>query len=84
MKANETEKSDVWLASEPAVANALPNDGTDILSNYDRIECVGPQSVDELMSDLRQVEHDMHDASQWDTLDHFLTSFKQSHAAWFE
>lgn len=81
-----TEEEDdyrAFIAAEPAGAYAYSED-LHTVCNYDKIEDVGPLSLDELMSDLRQAEREVNNPNQWDTLDHFLTSFKNSHAAWFK
>jgi hypothetical protein len=45
---------------------------------------IGPQSVEEMYADLSVAEKEMKDPQQWDTLNNFMTGFKQTHAAWFK
>ncbi len=84
MKQFEDKEKDSWMASEPAVGYTQTESRQSVLMDYDKIIGVGPQSVDELMEDLKQAERDMKNPNQWDTLDNFLTHFKQSHAEWFK
>ena len=84
MKQFEEKEKDSWIASEPALGYTQMESRQSVLMDYDRINGVGPQSVNELMEDLKQTERDMRNLNQWDTLDNFLTTFKQSHAEWFK
>ncbi len=84
MKQFEDKEKDSWMASEPALGYSQMESRQSVLSDYDKIIGVGPQSVDELMEDLKQAERDMKNPNQWDTLDNFLSNFKQSHAEWFK
>ena len=45
---------------------------------------IGPQSVEEMNADLSVAEKEMKDPQQWDTLNNFMTGFKQTHATWFK
>ena len=45
---------------------------------------IGPQSVEEMYADLSVAEKEMKDPQQWDTLNNFMTGFKQTHATWFK
>jgi hypothetical protein len=84
MKQFEDIEKEAWMASEPAAAEyALVKERPTVLMNYDKISGVGPQSVDELKADLKRAERDMKAAEEWDTLDNFLSAFKQSHTEWF-
>lgn len=84
MKQFEEKGKDSWIASEPALGYTQMESRQSVLMDDDRINGVGPQSVDELMEDLKQAARDMRNPNQWDTLDNFLTTFKQSHAEWFK
>lgn len=84
MKQFEEKGKDSWIASELALGYMQMESRQSVLMDYDRINGVGPQSVDELMEDLKQAARDMRNPNQWDTLDNFLTTFKQSHAEWFK
>lgn len=73
-----------WMAAESGALAYSPNEQHEpVLPNYDKIVGVGPQSLEELREDLKQAEREMKDPEKWDTLESFLASFKQSHAAWF-
>ena len=55
-----------------------------LLESYDKIAGIGPQSVEEMYADLSVAEKEMKDPQQWDTLNNFMTRFKQTHATWFK
>ena len=78
------EEESVGMCCEPAMDNAMLEQESPLLANYDKIEGIGPQSVDEMCADLRIAEKEMKDPQQWDTLNNFMTVFKQTHAAWFK
>ncbi|MBQ8065796.1 MAG: hypothetical protein IJ144_04010 [Prevotella sp.] len=83
-KNNDHTDDEIWMAAESgAFAYSSVEGHEPILPNYDKIKGIGPQSVDDLMEDLKQVERDMKDPNQWDSLENFLVSFKQTHASWF-
>ena len=74
-----------FMAGEPAVSEYAWAEQRPIpLVNYDKIDGVGPQSVEELLSDLKEAERDLKSSDQWGSLDGFLAEFKQSHAAWLK
>lgn len=75
---NDMEKP--WIAAEPATLESESS----IAENYDKIDGIGPQSVKELIDDLRSAEKEMKDPDQWDSLSNFMIGFKQTHAAWFK
>ena len=75
---NDMEKP--WIAAEPAT----PERESSVPENYDKIDGIGPQSVKELIDDVRLAEKEMKDPNQWDSLSNFMISFKQTHAAWFK
>jgi hypothetical protein len=37
-----------------------------------------------MYADLSVAEKEMKDPQQWDTLNNFMTGFKQTHATWFK
>lgn len=72
-----------WAACEPVV-DSVAVECDPIIGNYDGITGVGPQSLEELREDLDNVERELKDPNQWDTLKNFMTHFKQTHSAWFK
>ena len=78
------EEEGVGMCCEPASDNAMLEYASPLLENYDKIAGIGPQSVEEMYADLSVAEKEMKDPQQWDTLNNFMTGFKQTHAAWFK
>ena len=72
------------MVCEPtAIYAAIRNDGP-VLMNYDKIDDVGPKSVQELYADIAAAEREMNEPAQWTTLGSFLTDFRKTHSAWFK
>ena len=84
MENNYDDMEKPWMAGEPTADSALVEQNTCVLPNYDKIMGVGSQSVKELHDDLSLAEKEMKDSAQWDTLNNFLTGFKQAHSSWFK
>ena len=78
------EEEGVGMCCEPASDNAMLEYASPLLENYDKIADIGPQSVEEMYADLSVAEKEMKDPQQWDTLNNFMTGFKQTHATWFK